>query len=166
MLIVRGAALAVALTLVAVPAAEAKPKKRPARTIVLTAERAQTEQAVDDQGPAGFSKGDSYVSNALLKDAEGAIVGRYQLSCTVTDEADGTHAFSICTGAAIFEGGTLVTAGAAELTPARQPDGSNVPPPETILAIVGGTGEYTHARGQLHSTPNGATRTLRFTFKR
>jgi hypothetical protein len=165
-LIVRSAAVAVALSLVAVPAAVAKPKKRPVHTIVLTAERAQTEQAVDDAGPAGFSKGDNYVSSAVLKDAEGGVVGSYELSCIVTDEADGTHAFSVCTGTAIFAGGTLVTAGAAELTPARQADGSNVPPPETILAIVGGTGRYTHARGQLHSTPNGATRTLRFSFRR
>ena len=158
--------LAVVATLASVSTTRAGTTRR-VHTLTVTAASSETERGSVDAGPAGLSKGDTYVSNAKLRDLAGRSVGTYHVACTITDEDDHGSAWSICTTAARITGrGTLMTTGLAKLLHVdTSPGGFGVAPPKATFPIVGGTGRYTGARGEVTSTRDASTRRLRYRFE-
>jgi hypothetical protein len=157
------AGLAVVATLVLAPASLA----RSTHTLTVIAASTDTEHGGGDTGPPGLSKGDTYVSNAKVRNRAGRVVGTYHVACVITDENDNRgNAWSICwTVARITGRGTLLATGLAELLHVKTaPGGFGVAPPKATFAIVGGTGSYTGARGQVTSKRSASTRTLRYRF--
>ena len=137
-------------------------------TLTVTAASSEAERGIGDIGANGISKSDTYVSTATLRDQSGAVVGSYHVACTITDEMDDQgNAWSICSTTAIIDGrGTLVATGIAQLLQvATAPGGFGVAPPTAELAVVGGTGLYAGAHGQVTSTRNVSLRTLVYRFK-
>ena len=136
-------------------------------TLTVVAASSETERGVGDTAPAGLSKGDTYVSNAPIRNLSGAVVGSYHVACTITDENDNGNAWSICSTTAIITGrGTLVASGLAELLQvATSPGGFGVAPPTAEFALVGGTGSYAGARGLVTSTRDTSGRKLVYRFQ-
>jgi hypothetical protein len=161
------AGLAVVATLVLAPASLARSTQR-VHTLTVTAASTDTEHGGGDTGPAGLSKGDTYVSNAKIRNRAGRVVGTYHVACVITDENDNRgNAWSICwTVARITGHGTLIATGLAELLHVKTaPGGFGVAPPKATFAIVGGTGSYADAHGQVTSKRTASTRTLRYRFR-
>jgi hypothetical protein len=80
--------VAVVTLLVSAPSSLGR-STRQVHTLTVTAASVDTEHGVGDTGPAGLSKGDTYVSNATVRNrAGGRIVGSYHVSCVITDEND------------------------------------------------------------------------------
>ncbi len=158
------AGLALVGMLAWVPASEAAAR---VHTLTVTAASSETEHGGADTGSPGLSKGDTYVSNAKVRNLAGTVVGTYHVACTITDENDAHgNAWSICWTTAKIKGrGTLVATGLAELLHVdTAPGGFGVAPPMARFAIVGGTGAYAGARGQVTSKRTSSTRTLRYRF--
>ncbi len=134
--------------------------------LTVTAASKETERGGVDAGAPGLSKGDAYVSNAKLRNRAGTIAGTYHVACTITDENDHGNAWSICwTTAKIKHRGTLIATGLAELLHvATAPGGFGVAPPKATFAIVGGTGSYAGARGQVTSKRDASIRRLTYRF--
>ena len=160
------AVLAVAVTLISSGPSRADGAGR-VYTVTVTAASEDTERGIADAGPAGLGKGDTYVSNAKLRNRRGRVVGAYHVTCTITDENDRGNAWSNCTTVARIDGhGTLIATGLAELLDVdTAPGGFGVAPPRASFAIVGGTGSYTGARGQVTSKRTPSTRRLRYRFE-
>ena len=141
---------------------------RTQRTHVLTvmAVSADTVRGTGDTPPAGLSAGDSYVSHAKLRNPAGKLVGSYDVACTITDGNDHGNAWSICTTTArIQHRGTLIATGLAELLHVKtSPGGFGVAPPKASFAIIGGTGAYRGARGEVTSTRTPSTRDLSYRY--
>ncbi len=125
----------------------------------------ETERGSGDTGNAGLSKGDTYVSNGVLRDETGADAGTYHVACVITDEEDDKgSAWSLCSTAAVIDGhGTLLAYGATELLQVETSgNGFGVAPPTSEFALQGGTGEYEGAVGQVTSTRDASKRDLTF----
>ncbi len=136
-------------------------------TLTLTVDSAETAFGVGDTGKAGLSKGDTYVSNGILRDPAGQPVGTYHVACTITNELDKNgSAWSLCSTAAVIDGqGSLLASGITELF--RYDTSSNgfgVAPPKAEFAVVGGTGSFAGAIGQATSTLDASRRTLEYRF--
>ena len=160
------AGLVVAATLVSAPESLARSTQQ-IHTLTVTAASSETEHGGGDTGPAGLSKGDTFVSNAKVRSRAGRVVGTYHVACVITDENDNRgNAWSICwTVARITGHGTLIATGLAELLHVKTaPGGFGVAPPKATFAIVGGTGSYTGAHGQVTSKRTASTRTLSYRF--
>jgi hypothetical protein len=149
------------------PAAEQDGSARGIQTLTVTADTSETERGINDTGPTGLSKADTYVSNAKLRDLAGNLVGTYHVACTITDEEDENgSAWSLCQTAATIDGrGTLLASALTELLDVQtSPGGFGVAPPTAEFAIVGGTGAYAGAIGQVTETRDASIRKLNYRF--
>ncbi len=166
MSVLRTIALAGALAVV-VPcaAAEAKPRMH---TLKLVAPAATVERAFDDVLPEGASKGDAFISSSELSNRAGRVVGKYDLVCRIIDEDDGGTARSICTSVTTITGrGQIVAVGTVRPLPNPALKGPfGIAPTEEVSAIVGGTGRYLAARGELVAHRTDTERTLTFRYAR
>ena len=95
-----------------------------------------THQDLLDRGRRGLSVGDVLVSVGRLVGLDGRLLGSFGTSCTVADL--GRSAAYQCDGRDSLPGGQIVFAG--ETVPSKHVQ---------VLAITGGTGDYSEARGQL-----------------
>jgi len=107
------------------------------RTLTFDVEFSPTSYT--DLGDPGFSGGDVIVFNdALFEDGEQ--VGHEVGSCVLVD----TNGTANCTGVVTLDGrGTIAFAF------------ENAPPPEKVLAITGGSGEFRSAGGEGTLVENG-----------
>lgn len=97
-----------------------------------------------DVGKKGFSVGDSFIFVEQLL-ANGKTVGHDRVICTHVANA---HAGGdSCTGTVMLDGGTIQLAGLASEGP-------------FTVAVVGGTGSYTGARGSARIASQGAKGSL------
>ncbi|HEY1590659.1 MAG TPA: hypothetical protein VGF81_02620 [Solirubrobacteraceae bacterium] len=151
--------------LAAAPAALAAGAARP-QTLTVSVESTGTHRGTVDNGQQGLSIGDTYQSIGVLRSSAGKVLGAYHVSCTITDPNDHGSAWASCWTAALIKGrGTVIATGLAHLLHvATSPGGFGVAPPKASFAIVGGTGSYAGARGQMIETRTEAKRTLRFQF--
>ena len=112
------------------------------RTVTLT--EVQTGGTfINVRHSKGPKAGDEFAFHAKLKNHEGTTVGSLDAICTLV-----LHARLQCEGTARLSGGTLALS-------AGIPAGDNVR--TTHVAIVGGTGRYDRAHGQMTSTTTGST---------
>jgi len=170
---VRAAVIIAALAVVATPVANAaakKPAPKPKwHTLTVTAPLSQTEQSTVDSGAPGRTKGDIYVLSAPVRDASGAVIGHYDLACTITDEdaGDGT-ARALCKSATVLDRrGEIDAVGLAVLVPSPAAGTTlGVLPREAEFAVVGGTGEFTGAHGTVVTSRSDTVRTLRYRYRR
>jgi hypothetical protein len=128
---------------------------------------AETERGTADIDGQGLSKGDAYVSNGVLRDESGEVAGTYHVACTITDEVDDRgSAWSTCSTAAVVDGrGALLAYSITELLEVQTSgNGFGVAPPMAEFALVGGTGEFAGAGGQVTSTREPSTRKLEYVF--
>ncbi len=95
-----------------------------------------THQVLLDRGPRGFSIGDALVSVGRLVRLDGRLLGSFGTSCTVVDL--GRRAAYQCDGHDSLPGGQITFAG--ETVPGNRVQ---------VIAITGGTGDYSDALGQL-----------------
>jgi hypothetical protein len=124
---------AVALALVLPVAAAAE------RTVVIRLTSITTSLTPHDVAPAGLSTGDRYVARSRLLNLvaqfgrpKGAVVGGDRGTLTVVSR---TAARSV--GVATLPGGTISFRGTSRIGP------------RLSIPVVGGTGDYAHARGSL-----------------
>jgi hypothetical protein len=103
------------------------------RQFVLT-ER-QVSQHFVDLGASGLTVGDHAVFRSVFATADGARAGDIDVVCTLVRKA-AVH----CDGTARLHGGTLEVSGRFTITS-----------PDVRLAIIGGTGAFDRAHGQLTS---------------
>ena len=85
--------------------------------------------------PFDFSAGDLVIVSRDIFTSAGRRTGSLQLTCIAT-----TATTQQCTGSETLSGGMLELAGVS------------APSPSTVVAVVGGTGRYTGARGSSIST--------------
>jgi hypothetical protein len=95
-----------------------------------------TNEALLDRGRRGLSVGDVLVTVGRLVGLDGRLLGSFGTSCTVVDL--GRHAAYHCDGHDSLPSGEIVFAG-------ETVSGKRV----QVVAITGGTGAYSEARGQL-----------------
>ena len=107
------------------------------RTLRLSA--VTMHQDLLDHGRRGLSIGDVVVSDGRLLAQDGRLIGSFGSSCTVVDL--GRAAVLQCQGHDELPAGQLTYAG--EIVPDRRVQ---------VVAITGGTGDYSEARGQLTLT--------------
>jgi hypothetical protein len=137
-------------------------------TLTLTVDTLETERGTGDTGFPGLTKGDTYVSNGKVRSVAGQVVGTYHVACTVTDELDENgSAWTLCSTATVIDGrGTLLASGLTELLNVETSgNGYGVAPPTADFALVGGTGSFAGAIGQVTSTRDASLRTLHYRFK-
>ena len=138
------------------------------RSLTVTVDSAETEHGVGDTGQPGLSKGDTYVSNGILRDSTNRPVGTYHVACIITDEADSDgSAWSLCSTAAVLEGqGNLFGSGITKLLQAEtSSNGFGVAPPTAEFAVIGGTGTFAGAVGQAIETRDASRRVLVYSFQ-
>jgi len=167
MSVLRTIVLAGAVAVVAVPPATAQAKPR-VHTLKLVAPAATVERAFDDVLPEGKSKGDAFISSSELRNRAGKVVGKHDLVCRIIDEDDGGSARSICTSVTTITGqGQIVAVGTVRPIPTTMVKGPfGIAPTEETSAIVGGTGKYLAARGEVVSDRTDTERTLTFRYMR
>jgi hypothetical protein len=95
-----------------------------------------THQVLLDWGRRSLSFGDVLVSDGRLVGLDGRLLGSFGTWCTVVDL--GRRATYQCDGYDALPGGQIVFAG--ETVPGKRVQ---------VVAITGGTGDYSEARGQL-----------------
>lgn len=95
-----------------------------------------THQSMLDRGRRGPSVGDELLSDGRLVGLDGRVIGSFGMSCTVVDL--GRAAALQCQGDDELPSGEITFAG--ELVPGKHTQ---------VVAITGGTGDYSEARGQL-----------------
>lgn len=152
--IVRVVSAACALGILVISAVPAQAKSR-VRTLKITILNSQEEHGYNDAPPAGRSKGDVFLSSAPVH-RKGRVVGRYDLSATFTDEDQGDgRARAIYLGSTTIRGrGQLITSGIAVVSPRPAPGttqglGGKRVSKRARFAIIGGTGDFAGARGEL-----------------
>jgi hypothetical protein len=97
----------------------------------------QTRQTSVDLGKKGFSPGDEFMFTSLLKSLDGKrVVGHTSVVCTAV-----LQNMADCNGTGWLPGGTVRVG---------QTLGDE---PNSVLAIVGGTGRYRGAGGQVFTHP-------------
>lgn len=111
----------------------------PVQTLVTIADARSSPAEVIDIGPPGDSPGDLVVFDQPLLNREGETIGNNAGLCVRTRAG---HAYQ-CQWTLTLEGGTLQVAG-------REFDQGT-----SMISIVGGTGRYATARGEMQSTNNG-----------
>ena len=107
------------------------------------------------------------VSNGVLRDEASEAVGTYHVACIITDEVDTSgSAWSLCSTAAVLDGrGALLGSAITELLDVETAGyGFGVAPPRAEFALVGGTGEFAGAEGQVTSIREPETRKLEYVF--
>jgi hypothetical protein len=91
-----------------------------------------------DLGPKGVSPGDETAFTKTFKDSSGAVVGFGRGNCVVITAKQGNPTSAECNGTTRFgRRGTIQSAGVDHIT-ARE-----------TFAIVGGTGQFRRAQGQV-----------------
>ena len=90
-----------------------------------------------DLGPQGVSPGDETTFTKTFKNAGGTVVGFGRGNCVVITVKQGNPASAECQLTTRFDGGTIQQAGVDHL---REPQ---------AFAIVGGTGQFRQAEGQV-----------------
>jgi allene oxide cyclase-like protein len=95
----------------------------------------QVSQHFVDLGAAGLSVGDHAVFRSVFTTPRGAKAGDVNVVCTLVSKT-AAH----CAATATLHGGTLELSGLLNITS-----------PDVQLAIIGGTGAFDRARGQLSS---------------
>lgn len=134
---------ALALGVVAVAVAGPAPAITRAETLRLTA--TVDRQTTLDFHARGFSLGDQRIAAGSLADERGAVVGRFDLACTVTDTlAEGTFQ---CLFTLALPHGQVTSQGLASTVG-----------PRSTTAVTGGTGRYQNVRGQVVVTRHSPTR--------
>jgi hypothetical protein len=126
----------------------------------------QTQRGSADAPPSGLSVGDTYQSDGVLRTRSGAVAGSYHVSCMITGETPKGTAWSICTTIAnASHRGTLVATGLTKLLHVHTaPGGFGVAPKRASFALVGGTGVFAGARGQMVEKRTAKIRTLDYRF--
>ena len=133
--IVAFATLAVVIVAAGAAVATSTPEITTARVIRVVA-RADNFKA-RNAGPEKPTIGDQYfISGALLSDDRMQEVGRFDVTCGLTDTRAQTNN---CHATFSLEGGEIVTGGVSRNT--GEPD---------VDAVYGGTGIYRNARGVVH----------------
>ena len=112
---------------------------------VLTLTSVEQQCASADNGRRGDSLGDLGACRGLLRNADGARVGRAHWTCVYLGS---TRAGSDCSAVVSLPGGTLQAAGVLSHTS-----------PRSEWAITGGTGRYAGARGTATLRQASPTRT-------
>jgi hypothetical protein len=137
------------------------------QTLTFTVDSSETERGTGDTGSEGLSTGDTYVSNGVLRDEAGDVAGTYHVACTITDENDEQgSAWSLCSTSAVIDGrGALLASAITELLEVQTAgNGFGVAPPIAEFAVVGGTGDFAGAAGQVTSTREPSIRRLEYAF--
>ena len=140
---------------------------RTVHTLTFTVDSTETERGTGDTGEAGLSAGDTYVSNGVLRDEADGVAGTYHVACTITDEVDANgSAWSLCSTAAVIDDrGALLGSAITELLDVETAGyGFGVAPPVAEFALVGGTGEFAGAEGQITSIREPEVRKLEYVF--
>ena len=125
----------------------------------LSLESPAVESDLLENAPQGPSRGDTVVFAAPLSEEGRGEVGRFEGTGTVTDiDEGGAEPVELRSSLVQFtlEEGTLVVAGVYST-----PLGGRVPADEGVTRpVLGGTGEYEGARGEVTQTPtsNGGQR--------
>jgi hypothetical protein len=134
--------------------------------ISLVVRSGETHRGTADAPPSGLSVGDTYQSDAALRTRGGAVAGSYDVSCTITGLTPTGTAWSICTTIAnVTHRGTLVATGLTKLLHVHTaPGGFGVAPSRASFALVGGTGAFAGARGQMVEKRTAKVRTLHYRF--
>lgn len=101
-----------------------------------------------DAGKPGFSAGDMDVNSAQL--IQGGRSAGWETGSCLTTFVGATHADQICHFVLVLNGGQIVADGAVR--------GGPQGPGTFTLAIVGGTGSYRQARGEIQVTPTAGSR--------
>jgi hypothetical protein len=95
-----------------------------------------TDQSLLDRGRKGLSVGDVLISDGRLVGLDGRLLGSFGTSCTVLDL--GRRASYQCEGHDELPGGEIQFSG--ETVPGQRVQ---------VVAITGGTGDYSQASGQI-----------------
>ena len=157
------------IALLATPTiADAASDKPRMTTLTVIADYSAMEFNAPDVAPAGFSQGDPYVAAVPVKDERGRVVGTQDLVCTVTEADDGNGPIrQVCDSVtSLGRRGQIVSTGVWPMV--RDPNSTSFPPvlptPRFSVPIVGGTGAFLGASGELiHTFPDGK---MRFRYRR
>jgi hypothetical protein len=109
------------------------------RTVITIADAPHGKSSPVDLGTAGDSQGDLFVFDQPLLDKSKATIGNNSGYCVRSQ----TGNFSECQWTLTFADGTITLAG-------REAEKGT-----SLVTVVGGTGAYFGARGEVASTPNG-----------
>jgi hypothetical protein len=127
---------ALATAALAVPAT-ASAASRPLRFVAQHQVPGTTDVDIDNGTPGVLDVGDGWAETDLLtRPRSGRQAGRAALFCTILVVQQGEPALEQCIGAADVRGGSLVFYGLLRGE-------------RSTLAVIGGTGRYSHARGTL-----------------
>jgi hypothetical protein len=149
------------LAAVALPAAADVPAMGGRSITLYEIDKGSTFGFVDNEPKTTFGKhgepkllsaGDTISFSNPVQNAAHRPVGRLSATCTVTRAGSLRTNLEVCTGAFKLRGGDLLLAASVKGEPKR-----------VLIAVVGGTGTYTGARGSMISTNTkaGATDVIR-----